>query len=243
MSGSRGNGFTVIELMLFLAISGFLVIGIMAGATVAVNFQRYKDATNSFVNFVQGQYDRVANVQNNHEPNLQCTAASGIAVTPTPPVTVGASTECYIVGRLLSISDNGTKIRSEPVYATQGDGTGDDIAVLSSAGLFLSSMSVDVDTYSPEWSTAIVPPKPTALTSMDGWNLLIARSPSTGSIRTFTTMHFTSVQAMITDPLARADVTACVDPKGLTTVPSSGVTIVKDAASISGVKMTKQGQC
>lgn len=246
MSGSRGSGFTIIEVMLFLAISGFLVIGIMAGAGVAINVQRYKDATNSFVNYIQGQYDRVANVQNNHDPGQECTD-SGIATVATN-VTIGASLDCAIIGRLLTVSDGGTKITSQPVYTAKDKDTsirtGDDITSLGLAALFTDAAVEVEDSYTPEWSTHIVLPKPNNATAMDGWRLLIVRSPSTGTIRTFTTTNpmTTTPSAMVADA-NRADVTACIHPDGLSAIPLSGVKIIKDASGMSGVKMTNQGEC
>lgn len=243
MSGSRGSGFTIIEVMLFLAISATLVMGIMAGASVAINFQRYKDATNSFANYMQGQYDRVANVQNDHSTGLTCSSA-GIATSGTP-VTLGASLDCYIIGRLLTVSNSGKKITSQVVYSAKDVRTGDDITALAAANLFTSTATASDDTYVPEWSTAIVPPHLTS-PSMDGWRLLIVRSPTTGTIRTFTTRDPTlvSLKSIVTNgATTRADVIACVDSKGLTNVPPTGVLIVKDAAGTSGVKITNQGDC
>lgn len=245
MSGSRGSGFTVIEVMLFLAISGFLVIGVMGGAGAAVNVQRYKDATNSFVSYMQGQYDRVANVQNDHNTKQECTSA-GIAVATTPPVTLGASIDCAVIGRLVTVSDGGKKITSQAVYGAAATNGTDDITALVSANIFIDA-AVDVeDSYVPEWSTRIVKPTPDQATTMDGWRLLIVRSPATGTIRTFTTMQSEAtvpLQSIATTAATRADVTACVDPSGLIAGSSQGVKIVKDAPGMSGVKLTTQGEC
>lgn len=243
MSGSRGSGFTIIELMLFLAVSGALVVGIMTGAGAAVNFQRYKDASNSLLNYIQGQYDRVANVQNEHDEFLTCSSA-GLAIAGTA-ATKGSSLTCYILGRLLTVSDNGKKVSSQVVYSANDIRTGDDMSALSAASLFTSTSTESEDIYVPEWSTAIVPPHLSSPT-MDGWRLLIVRSPSTGTIRTFTTTDgsLTSLQAIVDNSaVTRADVTICVDPRGLTVGAWSGVKIVKDAASMSGVKMTSKGEC
>ena len=47
-------GFTIIEMMLFLAVSGAMAAGIMVGVGATVNAQRYRDATHSLVSFFQG---------------------------------------------------------------------------------------------------------------------------------------------------------------------------------------------
>lgn len=245
MSGARGSGFTIIEVMLFLAISGFLVVGMMSGAGVAINVQRYKDATNSFLSYIQGQYDRAANVQSDHLENLHCDAA-GTITTSSVTVTRGASEDCYIVGRLLTVSDGGKKITAQSVYASGVLQTsGADVTALSSINLFTDATVEVAETYTPEWSTHLVLPKPNNTTTMDDWRLLIVRSPSTGTIRTFTTMDnsLTTLQSIIASPATRADVTACVSPDGLTITAPRGAKIIKDASGMSAVKMTNEGEC
>lgn len=242
------SGFTIIEVMLFLAISGLLTIGILTTAGTAINVQRYKDATNSLVSYVQGEYDQVVNVQDNrpvagnNTSNVTCTT-SGFA---PGTATLGSSLSCFIIGRLLTVSNNGTSIQAQSVFASK-DGTGsDDIQALANSGLFTDAAnSGEVpDTYAPEWSTRLVTTDHAA--SLDGWRLLIVRSPTSGTIRTFTsTMQSQSLTDMVTGNggTTRQDMVACLDPAGLVTFQPSGVKILKDAASVSAIKPTDPGDC
>lgn len=237
MSGGSRQGFTVIEVMLFLAISGLLVMGILGGTGVAINVQRYKDATNSLFSYFQSQYDLTINTQNTHTNLVAC--ADGSVTASATAVTVGSSLSCFVTGRLITVSDNGKRITAQWVYAArdahQGD---DDITALTNAGLFTSSVADTPEVYTPEWGTRLNVPK--QATSMDGWQLLIVRSPSTGTVRTFTTMSGDIFTQLST---ARAEVTACLDPVGLVLFAPSGITIVQDAANGSGVKLVGQGVC
>lgn len=241
MSGDKQRGFTIIEVILFLAISGFLVVGILAATGTTISVQRYKDATNSLLSFIQGQYDRTANIQNNQDGFKVCSAGS--ISTSATKLTPGSSLSCYIVGRLLTVSDDGQKITSRPVYGTgEGSAADDDITSLVNADLFVdTSDTAEIpETYMPEWQTRLnIPKQPTA---MDGWQLLIVRSPSTGTIRTFTTMTG-DIFTKLTDAASRQDVTACVDPSGLVAPQLQGVVIVEDAYSASGVKIAEKGVC
>ena len=56
-------GFTIIEVMLFLAISGFLLVGILVGTGSSIANQRYKDAVQDAVDAIRNAYSFVADTQ------------------------------------------------------------------------------------------------------------------------------------------------------------------------------------
>ena len=56
MSARTETGFTLVEAMLFLAITGLLTVGILVGSGVAISQQRYRDSVNSLKSFIQDQY-------------------------------------------------------------------------------------------------------------------------------------------------------------------------------------------
>lgn len=250
MSGARGSGFTIIEVMLFLAISSLMAVGIMAGASVAINVQRYKDATHSFQSFIQSQYDKAINVQNDRKSSVKCDGATIAAITDPadPEATPGAAVDCYIYGRLLTVSEDGKKITAQAVYGSTAT-NGDDISSLASAKLFVDTTgSAEIaETYTPEWSTQLVKAKAQKDQSfaMDDWRLLIVRSPSSGAVRTFTTFDksLISLQAVVESLSSRSDVTICLDSNGLMNKTKNGITIKKDTAAASGVGMAARGEC
>ena len=57
------KGFTIIEVMLFLALSGFLLMGILAGTGTSIANQRYKDAVQDAVDALRSAYSFVADTQ------------------------------------------------------------------------------------------------------------------------------------------------------------------------------------
>lgn len=57
------RGFTIIEVSIFLAVTGLLFIGITVGVQNSIFHQRYNDAVQSFADFLRGVYDGVLNVQ------------------------------------------------------------------------------------------------------------------------------------------------------------------------------------
>ena len=56
-------GFTIIEVMLFLAISGFLLVGILAGTGAGIARQRYNDSVQNVAQILREQYSAAINVQ------------------------------------------------------------------------------------------------------------------------------------------------------------------------------------
>ena len=57
------SGFTIIEVMIFLAISGVLIVGVIAGSSVIVSRHRYNDSVQDLTQFLRGQYSAVINTQ------------------------------------------------------------------------------------------------------------------------------------------------------------------------------------
>jgi type II secretory pathway pseudopilin PulG len=60
---ARRTGFTIIEVMLFLAISGFLLVGILAGTGTGIARQRYNDSVQNVARILREQYSAVINTQ------------------------------------------------------------------------------------------------------------------------------------------------------------------------------------
>lgn len=237
MSGVSRAGFTIIESMLFLAISGLMIVGVIAGAGVSINVNRYKDATTSLDAYLQGQYDKTINVQNDRANQLGC---AGGTITENGNQARGTST-CMVIGRLVSVTNSGTTLESQPVYAaSDGSTANDDLTALTNSALFLSNSAEAPESYTLDWGTKLVEPKTN--TPLETTKLLIVRSPSSGTIRTFIADGLTKPADFLKDQY-RQDALFCVDQSGLTTIPRRGSLIVKDATNSSGVKMATEGAC
>lgn len=116
---SRQSGFTIIEVMLFLGISGLLAMGLMAGMSGAIQQQQYRDAVQSFAGFLRGQYDRAVNVENARNEPLPPECGSG---------TDRGQSECVVVGRYIQSKSGGSASYGElyeiyPVYGRKDSGT------------------------------------------------------------------------------------------------------------------------
>lgn len=58
---SLKNGFTLVEVALFMAISGAIVAGIIVGTASVIDTQRYNDSVQNFAEFMRSVYSQVAN--------------------------------------------------------------------------------------------------------------------------------------------------------------------------------------
>lgn len=58
------TGFTIIEILLFLAIAGALVAGVIASTVAPISRQRYNTGVDLFADFLEGIYSSVTSVQN-----------------------------------------------------------------------------------------------------------------------------------------------------------------------------------
>lgn len=109
------KGFTIIEVMLFLAISGGLAVLLFAGTSMAIQRQQYRDAVQSYATFMGGQYAKAVSVENNREDGEDCNVP-GVASAPR------GQSECVVVGRYISTDYSGAGVEGraysvQPVYS------------------------------------------------------------------------------------------------------------------------------
>ena len=56
----RASGFTIIEVMLSLAISGMVLVGALLGVSSTISRNRYRDVVESTAALLRNQYDLVS---------------------------------------------------------------------------------------------------------------------------------------------------------------------------------------
>ncbi len=115
------KGFTIIEVVLFLAISSSLAVVLMAGTGIAIQRQQYRDSVQSFAEFLGGQYSRAVSVDNSRADDEPC------PITGINQAALGQS-ECVIIGRYIETEDStvgkeGRRYLAYPVYSAVGGGS------------------------------------------------------------------------------------------------------------------------
>ncbi len=162
------TGFTIVEVVLFLAISGALAIALLVATTSAIQQQQYRDSVQSFAGFLRSQYERVVSVENDRQPGDDCPISGSISRAGR------GQSDCVIVGRYVAtapdgaIDVDGSEYVAYPVYAREG-----------SSGWEYGLGQADT-TYSVSWSTKTKLPGQDSLKAYLA--IIIYRHPENGNI-------------------------------------------------------------
>lgn len=200
--------------MLFLAITGLLIGGILAGTNQSINNQRYRSGVEELRNTITDQYATSLNLRNLTEDASGNTTSGNNAVDPCSVIdgaggietyVARGSSNCLYVGRLILLSANSSERISQlkvyPVIAkvlTQGisgifrDESGDLLPDAPAGGANdQDSLQVAAFTRNSNLVTdkpvdwGLVAVAPKPSESLLNVGILVFRSPITGTITTY----------------------------------------------------------
>lgn len=198
----KAAGFTIIETMLFLAVTAALAVAILAGTGTAINQQRYHDAVNSLRSYMQDQFSRVTTVSNDRGGQYAC---DNLGQVSTGTGEARGTSDCLILGRLVTIDTAGQQLASSSVVGYRQAGIGPQTTDVEELKAYKIGMSpVDADTQTVSWGATIVQPK---TTKPQAASILIVRSPLSGRILTFT-----QAGSVVTQPSSLLDVANTTSP-------------------------------
>lgn len=244
-------GFTIIETMLVLAITGVLIAGLLVGIGSSISNQRYGDAVSSFKALLQDQYSRVSNVSNDRDADWTC-AANATPVQAGGGIAPGQS-DCVLLGRYVGVVNGDISMATIVGYENStAAGTNDITELKDNYTLGVSTSSVETTTL--EWGAQIAWPKsgggfrnPTTPRSLA---IFILRSPNSGTTYTFTSdtvvdvadISSATLKAMMVQTTAsypgQGARTICVDPGGVG-VPEILAVNISSGASAPGAIETR----
>ncbi|MBQ6320835.1 hypothetical protein IJI17_01260 [Candidatus Saccharibacteria bacterium] len=179
----RPRGFTVIEVSLFLALSGLLMVGLIVGTNASISRQRYNDSVNNFAEYLRTAYNDVANISNDNNYGGEN----------------GAGRSSYaIYGKLLTFGETGTSYSEVLAYDVVGYAVNsanvtdsDTLAVLNKvqANIVYNASAPPSSEYhfyrqikyTAPWSASFEQPDGHRFRGM----ILIVRSPVSGIIQTY----------------------------------------------------------
>lgn len=233
MKRLNNSGFTIIETMLFLAITGALIAGLLVGVGGSINAQRYRDSVVSLQSFLQRQYSNVSNVQNDIAMGdvSACSGAKG-------------QSDCVIVGKYITPAPAGSvqnlEVQTVLLNLTPNSIAGsNDIDAITNGNIYTTTIN---ETYNLDWGVSV---KSLLSTSeSDNFSILIIRSPSSGVILTFidpgSTISSTelknALKGSISNLTSSNSISLCVNPNGLSGGTPSAVTVNAGSANASGVE-------
>ena len=246
------RGFTLVEVALFLAVTGVLFVGIAMGVQNSIFQQRYTDAVQSFAEFLRSAYSETMNVENSVS-------------------TGGGRSEMAIYGKLLtfgestdlsgnSIPDSEDAIFSYTVVGKIGDlGTGDVKTSLKELGVSVTDEKGGVagiaERYLPRWGSEIQTTKAYNGSGYEKYKgaVLVVRHPRTGTVFTYVMNGEIEINKTIqSDPKANPllsnldnfqpeEVDFCVNPNGANySSVRRDVRLIANARNASGVEIIEQ---
>lgn len=242
-------GFTVIETILFLAITSALILVMIAATGASLNVQRYRDSVESFKSLLQQQYTSLSNVQNGRDNDWSCTPSAQPIEDSATPQDRGQST-CILVGKYMRI-DRGAittyTVLAHPTSTSVAADTPDLQAMRT--GYVMNIAPDSAERQSMEWGTQIAWAREGTLDQNGSptprtMGILFIRSPFSGQVHTFTSDTIpaeASISAATFNNMINAarqnERMVCVGSTGLLTGDSSGIYMSPSASTINSIEM------
>jgi len=254
--GTHSNqGFTIIETMLVLAVTGAMVAGLLIGLGSSISNQRYLDSVSTFKSFIQEQYSKIDNVSNDRDENWTCDG-SAIPVATNGGTAPGQS-DCVLLGRYVGVVNDQITTATVVGYPRVANANASTIDLLkSNYTLGISKSSIEQTTL--EWGAQIAWPSrgtgsvnPTSPRSLA---LLLIRSPENGTAYTFTSdavNEIDSVSALTLSGMMVTSLTAtnpgqgpraiCIEPGGVSVPEKMAIYIGAGATTAGSVEVRSAG--
>lgn len=236
MNTTRNAGFTIIEVVLFLAITGLMAAVMLGGWTTMINTQRYGDSVKTLQAFMQQQYNLVYNVQNERNNAYTCDSADGVKTNGS--AVARGQTDCVLLGRYITLY-NGTDMSVRSVIGIEP--TGDTSTTNDIDALLAFDPKYSVENSGLADSEFVIPWGAVAIDSPSNKNaqnyaIAILRSPESGIVHTYAQKLTGSGQApavasFVTVANESEDIVWCLDAGAPLVSSNMGVVIAKGASS------------
>lgn len=235
--GKYSAGFSIIEVMLVLAITGLMMAVLLAGIGTSLNRERYRDAVESTQNYLQGQFNLAMNVNNSRPGDIVCSGGRVYEDRINADSGRGTS-ECTIAGRLITTKNSGEALQSTEVYSAVDATTllvdeQTEMEVFQNANL-ITADAPHWDEYTPGWEISYK--HPGGSESSVEFTALVVRSPLSGQIQTFVANQSNRSPQQVLADNTSGDFTLCLsNPNFSFGQERMGVKIVHRASNSSGV--------
>jgi len=251
----RQRGYTIIEVTLFLAISGLLVVFALGAFTNSVRNNRVTDALRSFEGFMFSQLSDVRS----SVVEVQADAQGKIPDCNVPSTThiPGASNQCIVMGKVVRFSSDNTlrvfnivgRIEPDETGTCGVDAEGDEAfsALLSYCPRVLD-VTKPIVSYVPEWQTRVskVQFRNSAnTTSQEFNNIAIIRDPASEIVYISPFLNSTLTGSLaLRENLIKSEYTntsgvICIDMGSIT--PQKGQIVFGGGEGVGSIRSTVDG--
>lgn len=145
-------GYTIVEVTLFLAISGLLFMVAILATGNTIRSVRFSDSGKSLAAYIQKQYDNVLNGVNPRDNQITC--ASG---TVSPGTQKPGTSNCFLMGKLVVFKQNEYRLTTYNILGTEPSnvdfGKSDEALIQDYAPQVVTNTGVD--TYDIPWQAYI----------------------------------------------------------------------------------------
>lgn len=203
MLAKRQSGYTIVEVTLFLAISGALFLIAMMGTSNTIRGLRFSDSVRSLHAFVQKKYDDVVSVVNERPETVSC-AGGVVDTTPATPQNPGTS-NCIVMGKLFAFTPGQSRVDVYNIVGVEPailDVNQADEDLIQDYQL-REITNNGVDNYQISWQSVISGIKRTNDNSATN-RLAIIRSPRSNRVISYTFKDNITLQAAVNNPSANA---------------------------------------
>lgn len=246
----KHKGFTLIEIALFLAITGVLFMGIIAGTGNSLYEQRFNDSVQSFAELLRSVYSQVSNPQSIGDGRSD-TAIYGKLISFGQKVGLMGedldSSEQVIfiydvVGKVNTAGEGGTGSVTDALKQLNAN-----VAVVkerSNGVITKMEPAGEVESYMPRWGaaiekTGIITSEPDRQMDLFAGSILVVRHPRSGTIHTLYSERVINVNEnlatglqdnykkardmliSVLDTFEAQELDFCVDPNGTEVVSSN----------------------
>jgi len=233
------KAFTIIEVMIFLAFTGFMLALVFANSSDTIRRQQYRDSVLSVQEFFQNQYSETINTRNTIPNGFDCVLNNSILSITSGGSTNRGQSNCIIIGKYITTGDSldGTKIYSYPILAIKSSASSKlDLEALK------NDYKIDYDntnktglaeTYTVTWNSSMR----NKLGASLQFSAAILHSPTSANIFTLVSSITTS---SLNDLLAnfnsdKTDLIICLDKSGTNFSKMMGVKVLANASNQTGV--------
>ncbi|HEX4662008.1 MAG TPA: prepilin-type N-terminal cleavage/methylation domain-containing protein [Candidatus Saccharimonadales bacterium] len=151
----KQGGFTVIEVTIFVAISGLLLSVALLGTGGTIRSVRFSDSVRSLQSYFQTQYDQIINGVNPRTGQEVC--QNSLVNTSSPAGQAPGTSNCLLLGKYLHLAPGSDTVQSYYVVGSEPASVPTDLSDEELIKLYNPHIvtQVDTDVYAIPWGATI----------------------------------------------------------------------------------------